>query len=54
MMNKKVVLGIGVMLISGAMFAGCGTQPQATNTTPAVLSVDHQMIVENQDRKSVV
>ena len=50
MMNKKVVLGIGVMLISGAMFAGCGTQPQATNSTPAVLSVDHQMIVENHPK----
>ena len=51
MMNKKIVLGIGALMVSGALFAGCGAnQPQANNSAPAVLSVDHQMIVENHPK----
>ena len=51
MMNKKIVLGIGALMVSGVLFAGCGAnQQQANNNTPAVLSVDHQMIVENHPK----
>lgn len=51
MMNKKIILGIGALMISGAVFTGCGAnQTQATNSAPAVLSVDHQMIVENHPK----
>ena len=50
-MNKKVVLGFSVLMMSSVIMVGCGQQvQQASNASPTVVMVDHQLVVENNPK----
>lgn len=50
-MNKKVVLGFSALMMSSVIMAGCGQQvQQASNASPTVVMVDHQLVVENNPK----
>lgn len=50
-MNKKVVLCLSALMMSGVIMAGCGQQTQqASNASPTVVMVDSQLVVENNPK----
>ena len=54
-MNKKVVLGFSALMMSSVIMAGCGQQvQQASNASPTVVMVDHQLVVENNPKMAKV